>query len=186
MSRYNAIIIIGPESSGTRMCTSLFSNSGFFGDTGHIQRLDEAVSGRDTLERVLGGHDRLVFRRSVPHNKQMPDLEFIDSYFKRHGFHPYWFIVTRDSYCTIKSKVRSRHAKNLNSAGVNLQNEVEYLDKMKVYLEGRFSYLNASALMRDPNSVARDITAITGIVLSVKSVELIHNSDSKYQPLTWR
>ena len=53
-------LVIGPESSGTRMLAQAFISSGCFGDAGHSQRLDRDISVGKTPK---------VLRSSLPHGR---------------------------------------------------------------------------------------------------------------------
>ena len=56
-----AFLILGPESSGTRLHAKILKANGVFGGDGHYQKLD-------TMDRgLLVGHETAFLRRSFPH-----------------------------------------------------------------------------------------------------------------------
>ena len=71
-----AFIVVGPESSCTRMVKELLIDAGCFGDKTNQQQLDKAIPDNEKL---------MVFHRSVPHGNQYPSLENIERRFKKGG-----------------------------------------------------------------------------------------------------
>ncbi len=60
-----AILVLGPEASGTRLATRILVKAGCVGDDNHVQRLDWWPP---------DGASPIVWRRSLPHMKIWPDL----------------------------------------------------------------------------------------------------------------
>lgn len=72
-----AYFVLGCEGSGTRMLTAAFISVGCRGSADHFQPLD-------ALD--FTGDDDLVFRRSLPHGGQWPDLHKIADAMKAAGY----------------------------------------------------------------------------------------------------
>lgn len=59
-----AVLVLGPESSGTRLVTRILREAGCVGSAEHVQRLDWTPPDDELI----------VWRRSLPHMKLWPDL----------------------------------------------------------------------------------------------------------------
>jgi len=177
---YNAFIVIGPESSGTRVLTRMFVEAGCFGQDTNGQKLDLVLGGQDTFERVVGNSEKLVFRRSIPHSKTWPDINGIHLFFESKGFTPLWLITCRDWYSNIRSKIKRGHANKWEKAITAYKKEWEYLVANKSYFRGQYYYVNMSMLFEDPNAVLSAMAQITKVIIPVKGCELIFNPDKEY------
>lgn len=62
----HALVVLGPESSGTRLVTEILIAGGCVGESGHEQRFDE---------RSFGELDPVVWRRSEPHFAERESLD---------------------------------------------------------------------------------------------------------------
>lgn len=91
-----AIIVVGPESSGTKFLTKLFIDAGFYGDNWHTQRLDEKIP--DVKQ--------LVFRRSYPHGDEWPALGDIIERFKIAGYLVKVVVIVRSMQFCVESRAR--------------------------------------------------------------------------------
>lgn len=72
-----AFLVLGGESTGTRMVTQLLCEAGCYGDHGHQQRLDNSLP----IDQPL-----VVWRRSVPHARKMPDIQAMISRLEDFGY----------------------------------------------------------------------------------------------------
>jgi len=90
-----AVVVLGPEASGTRMMTEFCIRGGYFGDSGHGQRLDNL--------KFASAPDRIVFRRSLPHGRKWPNLLDIHSRLEKAIF------TFRDPRFMILSQLRAGH-----------------------------------------------------------------------------
>jgi hypothetical protein len=106
-----AILVVGGESTGTRMMTSILCRMGFYGDDDHIQRLDDAIP----------QYPAIVWRRSVPHAGQFPPLCEMVERLRGMGYNVSALVMCRDWYATAKSQVKATHAKTDAQAIENLR-----------------------------------------------------------------
>ncbi|MFJ9368818.1 hypothetical protein ACIRRA_30945 [Nocardia sp. NPDC101769] len=97
-----AYLVLGPESSGTRMLTRAFVAAGCFGDGGHVQRLD-------CLD-FRGYPDRIVFRQSLPHGDGWPDCPRIVGSMTSAGYAVQPVLILRDKDHTVRSQRARKHA----------------------------------------------------------------------------
>lgn len=113
-----AYLVLGPESSGTRLVTRLLIGAGCYGDGDHEQRLD--------AEFPADGRT-LVWRRSIPHNRQWPSIVDMAARLRSAGYQVTAVVTTRDWYPTIRSQVAAGHVVNDTEASSNLQRAYPYI-----------------------------------------------------------
>ena len=114
-----AFFVIGPESSGTRMMTRAFMKCGAYGSGGHLQKLD--------AEGFKGGHELIVFRRSVPHGKFMPNLSRLIGRMKKNEYEIIPIVILRDKDACALSQVKNKHAKNLEESRSSIEDAVNHI-----------------------------------------------------------
>jgi len=96
-----AFLVVGPESSGTRMVTHALIKAGAFGQQGHQQEMDNLdFSGRPDL---------IVFRRSVPHGNLWPDLNRIIRRMTEAGYTVSPIVTYRDKDYCVRAQLRVGH-----------------------------------------------------------------------------
>lgn len=106
-----AILVLGAESSGTRLITRLLIAAGCYGDSGHKQRLDtEAVC-----------EPPIVWRRSFPHDGQWPNVKGMIHDLQDADFDVRAVVVHRDWRATALSQVDAAHARTEADAYENLR-----------------------------------------------------------------
>jgi LPS sulfotransferase NodH len=97
-----AFLVIGAESTGTRLVTRILLSAGCTGSADHFQPFDRGPIGDAKL---------VVWRRSVPHSGQPLDLPGLRSRLKSYDIHA--LITIRDWTATSRSQVRNNHARSL-------------------------------------------------------------------------
>jgi hypothetical protein len=97
----NGYIVIGSESSGTRLFTKICIHAGCLGSDQHDQVWD--------YNPFPAPNKPIVFRRSVPHNKVWPDVKDIIKRMQDSGYEVMILITTRDWHATMKSQVSAHH-----------------------------------------------------------------------------
>lgn len=111
-----AFLILGPESSGTRLLAEILVKAGCRGEYSHEQEFDKgSISG-----------ECIVWRRSVPHaQKHLP--EFSDEVEKKlRDYDVHVLVPTRGWHAMLMSQVRRGHVKGLDLAHKRTQRA--YLD----------------------------------------------------------
>jgi hypothetical protein len=106
-----AILVAGPESSGTRMHTRIMIAAGFFGNDTHAQELDKGFQ---------AAPDRIVFRRSMPHNRKWPDLHAIVADLRAFDYEVKLIVCMRSVWAMIRSQIRAGHAADRRHAANNI------------------------------------------------------------------
>lgn len=106
-----AILVVGPESSGTRLMTAALIAAGCTGDATHEQRFDESPP-----------HQRLiVWRRSYPHFHDWPNSKARINRLRDAGYDVAVAVMSRDWHCMSASQVRSRHVPDRSTALSNIR-----------------------------------------------------------------
>lgn len=113
-----AFLVLGAESSGTRLMTRILINAGCYGNEHHDQTLDNKIPEHESL---------IVWRRSVPHRKKWPDLVGMVEKLEEFGFEITVFIMSRDWYSMARSQVNAPHVENATKAYENISNAYEYI-----------------------------------------------------------
>ena len=119
-----AFVIMGPESSGTRILTQILISAGCIGDGGHEQKFDDAIPPPSAVDAPI------VWRRSVPHHEgeQMPVLDEMVE--QLDGYDITVLITTRSLYPVAKSQMRHRETiENLKVAYERIQNGYRHIFK---------------------------------------------------------
>ena len=171
----NAYLILGPESSGTKMMTKLFCKAGCYGDDGDVQRLDVVVAGGD-FPYIM--ESNLVFRRSVPHGKRYADIADIDSKFGKKGYIPKWIVLFREMERTAISAFNHGHKSSIEEARFRLIYELQFIGANLGHMSN-FYLVSSSHLFQNPQRVLRGISKYAGIDL-VPYTGIIEDVDSKY------
>ncbi len=105
-----AILVAGPESSGTRMMTKILMAAGCAGDDDSHQRWDH--------EDPQG--DLIVWRRSVPHARGWPVLRELVRHLRTFGYEVSALITTRAWWPMAQSQVFHHHVPDMATALVNI------------------------------------------------------------------
>ena len=108
-----AYLVLGPESSGTRLMTRILIAGGCTGDDGHAQRWDA---------KLPEGVSPIVWRRSVPHGGYWPDVERCIAALKVRGYQVTVVVTMRDWWAVIRSQVAVGHVESEEQALTNLRN----------------------------------------------------------------
>lgn len=91
-----AYLVLGPESSGTRMMTEILIAAGCIGDAGHEQRFDE---------KQPAGESPIVWRRSVPHAGEWPSIDLMIHRLQQSGYEVFAVVTMRDWTAMARSQV---------------------------------------------------------------------------------
>lgn len=117
-----SILLIGPTSSGTRMLTRFLIGCGCYGQGEHKQVLD--------YENPDYMYDKIVWRRSVPHEMIMGSLlKPISLLLEKMGYDVKIIIIHRNKEVTLKSMLKHNLADNIEHAKIKLRNANLAIDK---------------------------------------------------------
>jgi tetratricopeptide (TPR) repeat protein len=94
-----AFLVLGPESCGNRFVTQCCIDAGCDGDSRHVQRFDK-------LEELRRAKDVIVWRRSMPHGNEWPDLDQMLKQLRANGYNDVRVIaLLRTHYCAVRAQV---------------------------------------------------------------------------------
>ncbi|MFB9759841.1 hypothetical protein [Ectobacillus funiculus] len=114
----NAYLVLGPESTGTRLTTRILMKAGCLGSDQHAQIWDN--------DPFPSPSQPIVFRRSIPHNKTWPDIPRIVQSLREKGYTVQAVVTARDWHATSKSQAKL-HVKNQSEAYANLGKVYPYI-----------------------------------------------------------
>jgi len=97
-----AVLVLGPESSGTRLVTRIFLAAGYWGDGDHAQRLENGETPPPSRN--------IVWRKSYPHGENWPNAVELARDLRDKGFEVHAVVVMRDSYCCTRSQRARGHS----------------------------------------------------------------------------
>lgn len=165
-----AYLVIGPEASGTKFLTQcLLAATAGFGDDTHDQRLGNT----DELqlpEAFLP--DTIVLRRSMPHGKAWPRLNYLIAQLESAGYTVKVLLILRDAWLTVRSQIRSQHVFSEEEAIRNIRVALEYaFMKLSIYP----TVVTYESLLKEKSRVA----FFKSIGLEPPEVEVI-DGNSKY------
>lgn len=118
----DAYFVVGPEGSGTNMLEEAFVSAGCYRDSKHasIQNLPDFSESESPL----------VFRRSLPHAGEMPDLFMCASLMMRAGFRPQPIAIFRDWNATVQSVLRRDPETRASVVEANMRKAIRAIGHM--------------------------------------------------------
>lgn len=167
-----AILVIGAESTGTRLFTRILIENGYWGQHTHEQETDDFPKG------LLKDKDRVVIRRSLPHAQEFPDLGEILEYLNGEGFRVTTIVTFRSWDFATRSQVRRAHTSDTNLGFKRTARA--YKEAFKFIEEYKVPYLMVSfdALIQDPEGQQRWLIEQLGT--KVKKFVEIKNTNARY------
>lgn len=128
-----AIIVVGPESSGTRNMTRLLTLAGYLGSSAHYQPYNNL----ENLKKDMP--ERLVVRWSIPHDSEYVNLLGTIKTLSDLGYQVSSLVTTRDWKCMVESQVNAKHVKDPYQAHKQIRKAYEHIFKelnlSRVYYE---------------------------------------------------
>lgn len=177
-----AFIVVGPESSGTRVLTRLLIALGCWGDGGHYQPLDRQIRERK-VSLVKSGDKDIVFRRSIPHSGKYPDIVDIANVFLRAGALPILIVTTRNWPCMALSQVKNRHARSVEEAYGKIRKAEKII--AEDIERGGLSYLKVhyDFLVMHPRAAIKALTHFLGVESPAKTEQIISANNKHIAPI---
>jgi len=151
-----AILVLGPESSGTRLMTRLLIGCGCDGDGDHHQRFDRELPPPGKT---------IVWRRSVPYGGFLPDLKGMVDQLREKGYSEIAAVVMmRDWYPTAMSQI-ANHCRDcdLKRAMDRVRDGLLWIFRFLIESGIRFVVVNYEALIQRPGDVMRWVCRELGI-----------------------
>ena len=117
MTDKRAFFVVGPESSGTRFVQRSFISAGC------TNKRDWMFNENDGKHNFNPKTD-IVFHRSIPHQRVIPDLKMIRLAMENSGFNVIPLLVVRDWHCTISSQIFRGISKDSEEAGAKIRKAI--------------------------------------------------------------
>lgn len=162
-----AFFVTGPESSGTRLMSSILIAAGCYGDDTHEQRLDHAIPENEPL---------LVWRRSVPHRGEWPNITGYLCDLQQAGYEVTTLIMSRDWHSMAISQEQAPHAADVDIAQRNIRDAYRHIFKYRI---GVFEIVNYEALTQRPEGTIRYLLCRLGLP-EVGIVPAVYDGNLKY------
>lgn len=135
----SAFLVLGPESSGTRLATSILIAGGCYGSADHHQPFDHSP---------FGDLNPVVWRRSVPHAGEWLDLDSLMR--KCTGRTVHAVITTRDWHSTVQSQIAAPHAQDAEESRRKIQQAYKGIFGELSRVRIPFTVLSYESLLLNP------------------------------------
>lgn len=165
-----AILVYGPESTGTRLLTRILVAAGCNGDGTHGQRFDTDIPGDE---------EYIVWRRSFPHARRWPDIENMVERLREKDYKIFTFVTTRDWYPMLQSQINRGYAKDVNMSFQNAQNAYALIFSKLNKLGLRCAMFSYEALILEPRNYLSFMLSLVGLE-PPDNFEKIVNGNKKY------
>jgi len=173
-----AFIVVGLESSGTRAVTKCFCLAGCFGDASHNQLIDDLIA-KGRISEIPCNQD-IVYRKSIPHEKQYFSFEKINSKFIHHDV--CWVICIRDWFFLWKSKLNQKRKGSANDAQIAICDEYIHVFEQLLLIDSSYYLFSTSLLFLNPERALIGLSAWTGLKFPMDKIkENIYDADAKYK-----
>lgn len=116
-----AFLVLGAESSGTRLMTQILIDGGCRGSAEMEQPFDHVIPPVESTPVPI------VWRRSVPHGGKWPSIGSLLLLLVSRGYEPYAVVMFRDWLATVKSQVSHGHVKTHEDAWINVQRAYKHI-----------------------------------------------------------
>ena len=155
-----AIIVAGPESSGTRLATRMLIAAGCLGEGGHKQAFDE-----DGPPAKLSGANAIVWRRSLPHAGKWPSLSEMAHKCASRGYDVGFVVTVREWWAMALSQQANGHVPNKSRALENIQHSIFFvLDEARKFTpHPDFMVVTYESIILNPNMAVQSMTSHFGI-----------------------
>ena len=164
-----AFLVIGAESTGTKLVTDILVKNGCKGDYGHRQEFDHSP-------KILKDNDLVVWRRSFPHDGNWPNLSSLVNLLK--GYRITVIVTMRDWYSTSRSNINIKRVDNVEASYDLIQDA--YLRIFQQIIDNKFEYhiVNYDSLIAEPKEYQKIL--LQSIHLPIKELVNITNQNRKY------
>lgn len=179
-----AIIVVDPESSGTKLITELFIKAGCLKDYTHEQRFDEKFE--NNIDTDWPNQD-IVFRRSIPHAKVWNKPIDLVQRFKNIGYNPFLIVTFREFIPNAFSKINNDHSDEKNAYS-DFINQLRFIFHSLSMIDN-FYMLSTSYLFKEPLFSITDMLIYSGFTEisddKIKEmVESVYDADKKHRGIS--
>lgn len=166
-----AFLVLGPESSGTKLFTKILIGAGCNGDAGNEQRWDNECP-------VFGRDDPVVWRRSVPHGEKYPDIVEMVEQLRGAGCQVCAYVTMRDWTSILNSRVINAGIISYEIASQRLQWAYPHIFSQLQSTKVPFATVSYEAIMEHGVKYIKRMLKIFG--LDVGAIPEIIPGNQKY------
>ena len=167
-----AFLVLGPESSGTRLMTRLLIAAGCNGSDDHFnQPFDGGVP--------MNGPELAIWRRSVPHDKQWANIPSMVRALRGANYRVMAVVTTRDWHATCRSQVAMGHVRDYKMAQDNLHDAYPHIFSGLERAQCNFVVVSYDALVRRPKPFLRVLMDMLELPFP-ESIENIYDGNEKW------
>lgn len=162
-----AYLVLGPESSATRMMARQLVAVGCYGDSDHVQRLDTAVPDDEPL---------IVWRRSIPYAGEWPKFYEMVAELSARGYDVTAVVMVRDYHCMAISQ-EGQHTADVGEALKNIHAAYLSIFDGLLMTDARYELISYEALVLHPPSMRY---LLRRLGLPEAPLIAIHDGNQKY------
>jgi len=168
------ILVYGAEGSGTRLFTKILLSAGCIGDSDHSQEFDNDIP--------EAGDDDLVWRRSFPHARRWPNIEWMVESLRDKGYEVNAVVMCRDWKAQIGSQMGHGHIGMERIGYRNAQIVYPAIFTWLSNLNVPYILVTYEGLVMRPKQYAEYILGFFGLELEEDMVD-VYDGNKKYYKL---
>lgn len=153
-----AFLVLGPESHGNHLVTDILVHAGCHGHSGDHANWDKQWQAGVHNDNQPWDHalptdeDPIVWRRSVPHLKNMPDIKNMVDSLEARQYEVTGIVITREPYAALQSQLKWHHVKNLATGITNIEKAYKYIFSQLEKANIHFVMTSYEALVNYPEA----------------------------------
>ena len=149
-----AYVVVGPESSGTRLVTRILIKAGCVGDSGHWQAFDEELP---------IGILHIVWRRSILHGGIWPDMVALIAQLREAGYTVTVIVTFREWYANAMSQVACRYSASASETYERLPQIYRHIFGALIETNVPFETISYESLVLHPIDTQRELLKRLGL-----------------------
>lgn len=165
-----AVLVLGAESSATRLWTRILTLNGVVGSDAHEQPFDTALP-----EPVAP----IVWRRSFPHGGEWPNIIYMDRALLSRGYSTQAIVTTRDWTAMAKSQVAAGHVPNEVVAMSMIRQAYKVILAGLTLMDMPYVMVSYEALVQRPETTIANTLALLGLEV-VFNAQIIRDENAKW------
>jgi hypothetical protein len=163
------ILVLGPESSGTRLITRLLIAGGAVGDGDHDQRFDIEPPRHEPVA---------VWRRSIPHRHEWPNIGSMVDVLQARAYHVEAVVTQRDWWPMTQSQI-GPHVADRHEAEANIRRAYAHIYGSLAACSVPFVTVSLEGLILRPHDISQWVRGRFGLD-ALAAHEAILDVDEKW------
>ena len=168
MSDKRAYLVLGPESSGTRLMTRLLIAAGCEGTDEHVQPWDSQTPTAPLI----------VWRRSLPHGGQWPDVQRLVARLQEADYAVTALVMSRDWHPMALSQIDNGHVADMAQAISHIQRAYGLIFPALAALRIPFELINLEGLIARPQQAVAEL--VTRLGLAQPAAVEVYDANAKH------